>query len=296
MLNKELIKVLSKIYRYENSKYDPEKKIDVYRHTDQLAPQQQEHLEASNFEPNRITKYEHNEVVNELKNIIENHNLEYMVSNLFIKAVGAGFNRGIQPIFSYYFAKNMPLHDFKPCSANVLEQNNVCRVCGIQDTVWSNDSKNLYDLYIGYCRFGGYSEILLDLKEILTFEGVIATDDEKNTFLEVLDIIEKAPRDETPSGLLKRLSKERCLPKSNNISRTWIVKCMAELGILRNSYDNDYSIMNAFVPYEQKLEWELNIHKSSLPRADVEFPISSWQGELGINRALANKIIDNASK
>ena len=77
---------------------------------------------------------------------------------------------------------------------------------------------------------GGYAELLLDLEEVVTFEEVIATDKEKATFLQVIDVIGKAQKNETPSALLKRLSKEKCLPGSTVTSRTWIVKCMAEFG------------------------------------------------------------------
>lgn len=295
MLNKDLIKVLSKIYKQDNSEYDFDKEVDIYQEPNSLTEKQKELLESSNFELNNIRKYEHDNVIKELKRIIESPNLEYIVSNLFIKAVGTGFHRGIQPIFSYYFAKNMPFHDFALFTGEGFETENTCKTCGIKKKVWCNDSENLYDLYIGYCRFGGYTEILLDLKEVLTFEDVVATQDEKNTFLKVIDLIEKAPNNETPSELIKRLSKEQCLPQSNHTSRVWIIKCLAELGILKNSYDSNYSIMNAFVPFEQKLKWESDLHKNAPARADVEFPISAWRKELGVNREFIERLMANAN-
>ncbi len=293
MLDKNLINVLSKIYKYENSKHDFDKKVEIYQIPNSLTEKQKELLEASNFELNRIREHNHDEVIKELKGITENPDLEHIVSNLFIKAVGAGLKRGIQPIFSYYFAKNMPLHDFNPFIKKGYQIEHTCKICGIKKGMWDNDSKNLYDLYIGYCRFGGYAEMLLDLKEVVTFENITATNDEKNIFLKVIDLIEKAPKDEVPSKLVKRLAKEKCLPGSNNTSRIWIVKCLAELGILRNSYSNNYSIMNPFIPYEQKWEWEKDIHKNSPPRADVEFPISAWRGKLGVNREFVERIMTN---
>ncbi len=295
MLNKDLVKVLSKVYRYENSEYDFDKKVEIYQIPNSLTDKQKELLEASNFELNEIREHNHDKVIKELKRITENPNLEYIVSNLFIKAVGAGFSRGIQPIFSYYFAKNMPLHDFDLLSREGYQTETTCKICGINKNMWHNDSKNLYDLYIGYCRLGGYAEMLLDLKEVLTFTNVTATDNEESVFLKVIELIEKAPNDETPSKLTKRLSKEKCLPGSNNTSRVWIVKCLAELGILKNRYHPNYSIMNPFIPYEQKLEWELDIHKNSPSRADVEFPISAWSGKLGTNREYVEKVMANAT-
>lgn len=295
MLTNETLKILSRIYRYENSEYDFEKKVYFFHKPDTLNANQIEFLKSIDFELNRITEYEHDVVINELKSIVKIPDLEYIVSNLFIKAIGSGFNRGIQPIFSYYFAKNMVDHGFEKITKEGFEKENICKSCGLHKKKWINDSETRFHFHIGYCRLGGYAEILLDLKEVPKFKLNVATIDEKNIFYKVLDVIEKAQMDETPSGLIKRLSKERCLQKSNNTSRTWIVKCLAELGILRNSYDENYSIMNAFVPYDQKLEWELNIHRNSPARADVEFPISAWRGALGVNRTIANKIIDNAN-
>ncbi len=294
MLNKDLINALSKIYTIDNSTYDFDKKIRIYKKPDNLTEKQINILEQSNFEVNKVEIYDHNEVVKELKNISENTPLEHIVSNLFIKAVASNFKRGIQPIFSYYFAKNMPPHDFSLFMRKGFKTTGDCRICGIKKNIWQNDSENIYDLYTGYCRLGGYTEILLDLQEVLTFEDITISNDEKNTFLKVIETIEKAPKSETPSELIKRLSKDKSLPGSNNTSRNWIMKCFAELGILKNKYDSNYSIINSFVNYEQKFEWELDMHKNSPARADVEFPISAWRGELGVNRNIVEKLLDNA--
>lgn len=205
-----MIKVLSKIYKNQNSEYNFNKKISVYQKPDTLTEKQKIILEEAPFELNHIREYHHK--------------------------------------------------------------------------------------YIGYCRFGGYTEMLLDLKEVLTLKNIMATDDDKKTFLAVLDIIENAEDNETFSLLVKRLSKEKCLLNSNNTSRVWFVKCLAELGILRNKYESNYSVMNKFIPYNQKFEWELDIHKNSPARADVEFPVSAWRGKLGINREIAERILTNANK
>ena len=67
------------------------------------------------------------------------------------------------------------------------------------------------------------------------------------------------------------------------------------MGILKNKYDLEYSIMNPFIPYKEKYEWEMDIHKSAPARADVEFPISGWSGELGVNDKIVEKILANAN-
>ena len=295
MLDKQLIKILSKVYKHQNATYDYDRKINTYQPPQSLTAKQQELLQSSDFNLNHIVKYTHDEVIQGLAEIIQHPFLERIVTNLLIKAVGSGFHRGIQPIFSYYFAKHMPQHTFEKLTKQGIETSQNCRIYGIEAESWQNDSENLYHLYIGYCRLGGYSEVLLDLKEVVTFKDYEATEEEKQTFMQIVDIIANAQATETPSELLKRLSKEKCLPNSNLTSRTWLIKCFAELGILKNELAIDYSIMNAFTTYEQKLEWELALHKKYPARAEVTFPISAWRGHIGINKNIAEEIVAKAS-
>lgn len=294
MLSINLIKALSKVYKYENSEYDFDKKIKTYNIPDKLTAKQQKILSESNFELNTIKQYKHDDVVKQLKRISKNDKLEQIVSNLFIKAVASGLHRGIQPIFSYYFSKHMPEHTYELFNREGFRPDNTCKVCGMKETMWQNDSENIYHLYTGYAKLGGYTEMLLDLEEVMTFDEIIASNDEKEQFLSVMKIIENTPKDETPSALIKRLAKEKCLPGSNLTSRTWLVKCLAELGVLQNEYDKDYSIIHKFVPYHEKFEWAIDIHNNSPARADVEFPISAWRGKLGVNRNIIDQIIANA--
>ena len=291
MTDEKIVKLLSKVYLHSNKEsYDFDKKISSYKLPDNLKEKDILLLENSGFEINKIEHYQHDNVVKELRKIVTENDFELIVFNLFIKAIGKGFHRGLQPIISYLFAKNIPEHKFEPFNDEKFR--NPCKICGLPKDNWENDGKNLHDLYIGYCRIGGYSETLLDLKEVLTFENVKATKNDIEVFNRLIETIGKATENETPTDLLNRISKEKILPNSNNTSRTWLIKILAELGIIKNKLINNYSLLNGFVPYHQFLEWEKQLHNEAPNhRTEVSFPISAWRGKLGINHKIVEQIL-----
>lgn len=290
MIDSKLIKILSKIYKHNNENYNFKKDISLYKLPNNFNEKDILLIQDSRFEINKIEHYEHNSVIEELKKILTDNNLETIVYNLFLRAVGTGFHRGLQPIMSYLFAIQVPEHDFEPFKDR--NYRNICKICGLPKESWENDGKNLYDLYIGYCPMFGSLESLLDLKEVATFENIRSTDDDINIFKKLITTIDNATEKETPTDLKNRISREKILPNSNDISRTWLIKILAELGIMKNTFDKNYSSLNRFVPYYQKLEWELKLHeKTPNHRIEIDFPISAWRGKLGINYNMVEQIL-----
>jgi hypothetical protein len=191
------------------------------------------------------------------------------------------------------FAKNIPEHSFEPFDEKQFR--NPCRICGLPKDGWENDGKNLYDLYIGYCRIGGYTETLLDLQELLAFKNSIPTKNDIEVFKKLINTIDNAAENETPTDLLNRISKEKILPKSNNTSRTWLVKILAELGVIKNKLIEDYSSLDHFIPYYKKLELEMQLHNEAPNhRTEVNFPISAWRGKLGVNHRIVVQLLSTA--
>ncbi|MDO4728670.1 MAG: hypothetical protein Q4B43_06665 [Bacteroidota bacterium] len=81
---------------------------------------------------------------------------------------------------------------------------------------------------------------------------------------------------ETPSALEKRLSQAKLLPKSTSISSAWLIRILAELGILPNAMVENYSIMNAFYSHElREKQYEILFDKAPNHRVEVHFPISA---------------------
>ena len=296
MLDTKLSKVLANIYKYENSEHDLKKDLWMYKVPPNLSKSHKAILNASNFQINHINKYLHNDLVRNLNHIWQSNNLEKIVSNLFIKAVGSGFHRGIQPILSYYFCKHLPLHDFVSFEHATHQVAEHCKACGLKQVEWVNDSENFYQLYIGYLNLYSNPFLLMDLEEVQTFtpQQYIATQQDLKVFFDVIEVIEKADADETLVTLEKRLSKDKCLPKSNRCTRLRVLWGLGELGILNNYIVPEYSIMDSFYTYAQRFEWELIMLERFQSRADPIFPASAWRGELGINRTYLDRVIDNA--
>ena len=298
MLDNTTIKILSKVYTHSNEEtYDMKKQISTYKAPKELKEKEKLAFENSGFIINTIKHYTHDDTLIRLRKIVDdNPHLEALTYNLLIKAVATGFHRGLQPIISYLFAKHTPKHTFVPLGDD--EYNcNTCKICGLPKASWENDGKNLYDLYIGYCRIGGYMEALLDLEEVISFEPIHVSNEEIAIFKHLIDFIDNAPEKETPTELLMRISKEKILPKSNTISRTWLLRILAELGVMKNKLDPNYDTLRHFVSYEQKYQWELRLHdEAPNHRSEVNFPLSAWRGNLGINQVLVESIIATAKK
>lgn len=302
MLDQKLVKILSKVYKYSDEHaYDYEKKLTNYVLPQSLKPNERAFIEESSYELNKFIEFTHDDSVGKLIDLGKTPGLKQKVFNLFIKAIGSGFYRGLQPIVSYLFAGHLSsvyLTDptYTPVDMQKMGLSDEdtelipCALSGIPKTQWINKPLSIYHLYTGYISTNGCFEFLLDLEELVGFDEVKPTPAEVGIFESLIALIKQAPADETFSELRNRLSKSKLLPKSNNTSRTWLLKVLAELGILINKFDPDYGLLQKFTPYEQKLTWELELHKAH--RIEVEFPISAWRGHLGVNEALVQEVLD----
>lgn len=96
MIDEKIIKLLSKVYSHSNEEsYDFDKNVSRYQIPSNLKEKDILLLENSNFEINKIVHYQHDNVVKELKKIVTENDLELMVFNFFIKAIGTGLHRGL---------------------------------------------------------------------------------------------------------------------------------------------------------------------------------------------------------
>lgn len=302
MLDKELLKVLSKIYRYENVDYIERENDSFcyqYRYDEVLTVKQQIVLRDRNFDINEIIEYEHDSFIKEVNKIVKKEELEIKVIKFFIYALATGFHRGISPIISYYYSKNMKVHNHIPLKKEQhdnmnFQKENHCKICGLKPKNWINNSESIYKLYMCHNLFTGNSYTnLIDLTEIDSLEVPIIKKEYIDVLNNVILLIEKAEEKESMSILRERLSKAKLLPNSNPTTRHWIVNVLAGLGIIRTIFDGEeYGALNKFVDYSQRQKWELDLHKSAPQnRAEVYFPMSGWRGKLGVNKKLLNEML-----
>ncbi|MGB4813286.1 MAG: hypothetical protein WBP13_12515 [Methylophilaceae bacterium] len=119
--------------------------------------------------------------------------------------------------------------------------------------------------------------------------------DHVKTLQQLLNTIDEAPHGETPSELEKRVSKAKILPKSNLASRTWVLRILAEIGVIRNRVVPDYSGALHFYDFTKRDAWEQQMHDQSPVRADPVWPLSVWRGGDGVNWEIAKSLFPQMS-
>lgn len=66
---------------------------------------------------------------------------------------------------------------------------------------------------------------------------------------------------------------------------------------MRNKLVDNYSSLDAFNPYYQKLELEQQLHNEAPNhRTEVNFPLSAWRGKLGVNHNIVEQILAQSHK
>ncbi|EGF10611.1 hypothetical protein HMPREF9123_1682 [Neisseria bacilliformis ATCC BAA-1200] len=139
-------------------------------------------------------------------------------------------------------------------------------------------------------------QLIKTLAKIYRWENQNDEDDgnpeETAVFHRLLDTVRSADANETAHALIKRLGSEKILPGSNETDRTWLVRILAEPGVLPNRLAPDYSILHAFYPYDQIRRYEDELHSRLPARADPVFPASAWHGAPGINEGIVRELTD----
>jgi hypothetical protein len=298
MLDEKLIKVLAKIYQEKNkTEWDNQKMVGSFTVPAAMAEKDRALLQQSDFKINDIAHHQHDEAVAKLKQIAALPHIEKLVFNLFIEAIGTGNRHGLQPIFSYLFAKHIPAHIYSSYTNDKLRFNNnerPCRICGIMHNEWRNNSQDLYHFYIGNHATHASFGLQIGLNEAQAFCNKAASKSSIAIFNQLIDFIEKSEQNDTPTVLLDRLSKAKILPKSNSMTRVILLRILAQLGILPNKFEANFSLANQFVSYSQTMAWELQLHdEAPNMHSEVNFPISAWRGNLGVNRKIAQEILQN---
>jgi len=301
--NQKLTKVLEKIYRghlrrpYElrNCDYDLETQVNTYRLPGDLSEKELELFEGSGWLLNRLVCHDHDLCINRMREIAALPVLKGLVTLLFLQALGEGFHRGLTPLLAYYSALNMPSHTWEPFDGSAWgrvydEDKTPCAMCGLQRFQHDNLSETLLDLAIGRCRISASFDHVTDLEDVLKSSLTVEKSEHAKILFNLLKAVEQAPSGERVFELEKRISALRVLPGSNQASRIWALRSLAELGIITQAVVADYSAAKNFYSFRQRVEWDHAMHSMSPGRADPVWPLSAWRGGCSINWELAREI------
>jgi len=288
---KPLITILNKIYTPTNSIYHGKGQAYTYNLPKDLTSKQIEVFKNSSFELNKITTYTHEETVKKLREIVKDSSLEKKVLHLFFRIFAKGELRGIQSMYSYYFAKHLPEHSFTPFEEKEVGDYKLdrCKISGLKKEIEQNDAKNLYEFYIGYPSFYGCANLLLDLQEVQKQPLEEIDENDINVFRNLCELIDNVDEKVTYSKLETLISKAKILKGSTKVSRTWLIHLLANLGILNIPSLKQKTILKGFTTYKEQFLYELELHKNS--KVEVVFPTSLWRGADGVNKEIMEELI-----
>ena len=280
------MRVLRKLYKYENGQYDAQRAVSIYQ-TDTLAEKDLALLAQINWPLNSIEYFSnHADIINKL------HSLkgEILLSrqrclDAFVAGVGGSYLRGRSVLSAFHQLHHLPLHDYQE-----KPQYACCWICSDKNALnYINDSYFQYCLYYGNSYTGNPSYAYLNLKHLLTCEPVIPTDNDKQVFNQLLDLLRAAPEDETPGRFEKRLTESKLI-SGDKYTKRGILHSLALIGVIPNQFIplslDDWADFGDITSAENQLN-------NTKGRSDMEMPWAGWKGNLKIDEEKATAYFGN---
>ncbi|EUD12552.1 MULTISPECIES: hypothetical protein [Providencia] len=276
----QIMRVLRKLYKYENSQYDGERAVSIYS-VDCLSDKERNVLEDFQWQANTIEEFaDHQDMVNKLHSLKQVSVLtRQRCLDAFVAGVGGSYLRGRSVLGAYHKLNALPDHVYveKPQYA-------CCWICsGYNKRIYINDSYFQYCLYYGNSYTGNPSYAYLNLRHLMKIEAIKPTDDDKKVFNQLLDFLRNAPEDETPGKFEKRLSQAKIV-KGDKYTLRGILHSLALIGVIPNTFISlsldswhDFGDITG-------AENQLNNTKG---RSDMEMPWAGWKGSLKIDEEKA---------
>ncbi len=288
-VDNKTLRILKKVYHYENYEFDSEKEISIYSE-DILTVEEKQVLQKNNIEINRIECFTHDETVTKLIKIVENPNLSFeRVIDSFVAGIGGSYRRGLQPLMSYLYARKLQPHTFKESGndgyksygSNLLEDGvTTCKYCGITEKEeWKNTSYEIYCMYLGNACIELPRDCLIDLSEYISQDYVYSTREDKAVFTQLINSLKNSLPNETSGKYEKRLTFEKIIPKANGYVKRSMLSILAEIGVIPNTIQ--LSSLNNFIPFDERCRNQKLLKTSH--RSDIILPWAGWNGSLGIN-------------
>ncbi|WP_336431318.1 hypothetical protein [Providencia sp. wls1914] len=274
----QVMRVLRKLYKYENSQYDGERAVSTYS-LDLLSDKERTLLNDTRWQANQIECFtDHQDIMNKLHSLKHESALtRQRCLDAFVAGVGGSYLRGRSVLGAYHQLNTLPEHEYieKPQYA-------CCWICSSYNKhICINDSYFQYCLYYGNSYTGNPSYAYLNLRHLLNVDAVKPTDEDKKVFNQLLDLLRNAPEDETPGKFEKRLSEAKLI-KGDKYTLRGILHSLALIGVISNTFISlsldswhDFGDITS-------AENQLNNTKG---RSDMEMPWAGWKGNLKVDEA-----------
>lgn len=264
MNRKKEIDILKKVYHHSNSDYDSDYFGQVGYKTDFLTSVQFQLLKQANLVPNNFEKLTHDSLLAKLLEIKESGlpSLDFCTS-LFIKGLSGEYPRYRQSLLSYWYVCGLSNHSYQKSETSAT-----CIICGLPESTVEDRTYSLLSYHMGNSWNEQPEYFLAELQEISAEPKPELNEEDIQRFIQLLQEINNADKDETPADLEKRIAKSKLLPKTDKFKRYGIFQTLAVLGILpsKSEFDNQPE------------------------QSDIVFPLAGWKGELGVDFNKAKEI------
>ncbi|CAG9428536.1 hypothetical protein [Providencia alcalifaciens] len=272
----QVMRVLRKLYKYENSQYDGGRAVSTYP-LDSLSDKERKILSDSHWLPNEIAFFtDHEDIINKLHSLKQETAItRQRCLDAFVAGVGGSYLRGRSVLGAYHKLHSLPAHQYleKPQYA-------CCWVCSDHNKhIYINDSYFQYCLYYGNSYTGNVSYTYLNLRHLLTVAAVEPTDEDKKVFNQLLDLLRNAPEDETPGKFEKRLSEAKLI-KGDKYTLRGILHSLALIGVIPNTFIS--LSLDSWHDFGDVTSAENQLNNTK-GRSDMEMPWAGWKGNLKID-------------
>nr|WP_314264280.1 hypothetical protein [uncultured Moellerella sp.] len=272
----KVMRILRKLYKYENGQYDGQRAVSIYQ-ADTLSEKELALLAQVNWPLNSIECFSsHANTLDKLYSLKQEASLtRQRCLDAFIAGVGGSYPRGRSVLSAFHKLHHLPSHDYQEKS-----QYACCWICSDKDELkYINDSFFQYCLYYGNAYTSNPSYAYLNLKHLLTSDVVQPTENDKQVFNQLLDLLRGAAEDETPGRFEKRLAESKLL-SGNKYTKRGILHSLALIGVIPNQFIplslDDWANFGDIT----SAEIQLNNTKG---RSDMEMPWAGWKGSLKID-------------
>lgn len=268
---------LRQIYRNENSYYDREKNLHLYRIPANFPADKLEALERGGRMPNQIFFPQHDEIWNTFYTLADAWTLSE-AADAFIAGLWSAPFLWQSALSAKLLSQAAPRHIFTPYTGST----DTCSVCGFREKAVDTTLLWYRRMTGGVPLDGdptGYVFALQEMAESGLYPTPTAYD--LWTFRAILTVIRHMPPGSRYSKVRDALQKENLLPVSQKGIYCSLLEALALMGILDTP---DHPGMAArFTTYQER-----DLRPSV--RVEVQAPLAWWNSSIGINEAALKTI------
>lgn len=279
----QLMRVLKKLYKYDNGRYDAESSVQLYQ-PESLTAKERALLEDSGWRINDVVHFAgHADILAKLFALRGHAALSRKrCLDAFVAGLGGSWLRGRAALSAWHTLNTLPEHAYleKP-------RFKCCWVCAGHDGPdYENDGYFQYCLYVGNSYAANPKYAYLCLRHLAQIEAVIPTAADTDVLHNLLDLLRTAPADETPGQFEKRLQAAKIV-KGDKYTVRGMLDALARVGVVPNQFVRLAPDTRVDFGDVALCEDKLNNTKG---RSDMEMPWAGWQGALKINEESAAQL------